>query len=182
MTPVVIGLGGNLGGEQAIVARMRAACSAFATWAEVSRTACSALYRSAPVGGRGQAPFVNGAVLLRWRAAAQAIDAVELLARLLALEVELGRERGRARMTGAPRTIDLDLWLIGAREIHLPGPPAVVVPHPRLAGRAFALVPLLDLLGARARVPGSGVTIATLLAAPTLRSQPIARLPYTLRS
>lgn len=190
-TPVIIGLGGNLGGELAVVARLRAAAAALARWPEVASFTGSAVYRSAPLGlaETGELPaFVNAAVLLRWRAEAAAIDAVALLARLLALESTLGRVRSVGTTApGRPsavrwmsRAIDLDLWMIGERVIVEEGPPSVVVPHPRIAERAFALIPLSELIGVGAVLPGSGWTVSSLLAAPAVRSQAIARLPYTL--
>lgn len=60
-----------------------------------------------------------------------------------------------------PRPLDLDLLLYGGLELRLPG---LVVPHPRLAGRRFVLAPLADLLPDLV-VPGTGITVARLLAA-----------------
>jgi 2-amino-4-hydroxy-6-hydroxymethyldihydropteridine diphosphokinase len=51
-----------------------------------------------------------------------------------------------------PRTLDLDLLLHGDAVIDEPG---LRVPHPHLHERAFALVPLLDVLP-DARIPGYG--------------------------
>ena len=61
--------------------------------------------------------------------------------RLLAIERRLGRVRGRGPRFG-PRTIDLDLLLHGDEVIAEPG---LVVPHPRLHERRFALEPLAEL-------------------------------------
>jgi 2-amino-4-hydroxy-6-hydroxymethyldihydropteridine diphosphokinase len=63
----------------------------------------------------------------------------ELLAVLLDVERNLGRERGERN---APRTLDLDLLLYGDRVIDQPG---LQVPHPRMHERTFVLWPLLQV-------------------------------------
>ncbi len=63
----------------------------------------------------------------------------ELLDSLLAIERDLGRTRDTK---WGPRTIDLDILWIEGVAIDEAG---LVVPHPRLAERAFALAPLLDV-------------------------------------
>jgi 2-amino-4-hydroxy-6-hydroxymethyldihydropteridine diphosphokinase len=62
-----------------------------------------------------------------------------LLNHLLATEQARNRIRPGWR---APRTLDLDLILYGARVIDEPG---LVVPHPRFRERAFVLEPLVAL-------------------------------------
>ena len=74
-----------------------------------------------------------------------------LLELLLAVEAEFGRHRVDGERWG-PRTLDLDLLLHGDAVIDEPG---LRVPHPHLHERAFALVPLLDVLP-DARIPGYG--------------------------
>jgi len=60
----------------------------------------------------------------------------------------------------APRTIDLDLLVVGAE---LRSGPGLVLPHPRLRERRFALAPLAELAPDLA-LPPDGATVATLLA------------------
>jgi 2-amino-4-hydroxy-6-hydroxymethyldihydropteridine diphosphokinase len=55
---------------------------------------------------------------------------------LLAIEASLGRRRDG---TMAPRTIDLDLLLLGEERRDVPG---LCLPHPRMWKRAFVLEPL----------------------------------------
>jgi 2-amino-4-hydroxy-6-hydroxymethyldihydropteridine diphosphokinase len=61
-----------------------------------------------------------------------------LLALAKGIEAKLGRGGG----SGAPRPIDIDILFYGDRVINTP---ALVIPHPRLAERAFVLVPLAEI-------------------------------------
>jgi len=105
-----------------------------------------------PVGVVDQPRFLNGAVEV-----ATTLSARELLDRLLAVERELGRTRSEEARWG-PRTIDLDLLLYGDERVREPG---LVVPHPRLAERGFALDPLAELDPAL-EIPGTGSVRALL--------------------
>ncbi len=71
-------------------------------------------------------------------------------------ETSFGRQRAKKN---APRTLDLDLIDYDGRVEE--GPP--VLPHPRLADRAFVLVPLADI-APDWRHPKSGQSIAELIA------------------
>ncbi len=64
----------------------------------------------------------------------------DLVNGLLQMEDRLGRRRTRNR--NESRVIDLDLLLYGDRVIDMPG---LTVPHPRMAERAFVLVPLAEI-------------------------------------
>jgi 2-amino-4-hydroxy-6-hydroxymethyldihydropteridine diphosphokinase len=140
---VVVGLGANLGDR---LATMRAASREIARLARLERA--SRVYATAPVGGPPQPEFLNAAVLALWEHPPQA-----LLDALIALEVRLGRVRADR---WGPRTIDLDiLWIDGVVIDTEP----LVVPHPRLRERAFAIVPLLELVP-DARDPRSGARYA----------------------
>ncbi len=128
---VVIGLGSNLGDRAATiheaVERLRADD-------ELHVLELSPLYETTPVGGPSQGDFLNAALLVL-----TALEAKLLLERLLGVEAALGRVR---REKNGPRTIDLDiLWIEG----ECLSDEALTVPHPRLAERAFALRPLLDV-------------------------------------
>ncbi|EGD02903.1 2-amino-4-hydroxy-6-hydroxymethyldihydropteridine pyrophosphokinase, partial [Burkholderia sp. TJI49] len=67
------------------------------------------------------------------------LSARELLALCQKIEHHFGRERP---YRNAPRTLDLDILLFGADAIDEPD---LIVPHPRLTDRAFALVPLVEI-------------------------------------
>ena len=87
-----------------------------------------------------------------------ALNAAELLKRLLEVEDQLGRRRDGAHW--GPRTIDLDLLIHGEVMIDEPD---LVVPHPRISERAFVLVPLHSV-APNLEVPGMG-RVDELLAA-----------------
>lgn len=97
--------------------------------------ATSTLRWTEPWGYAEQPPFLNGACVLE-----TTLRPEELLAVLLDVERVLGRRQDGPRY--GPRSIDLDLLLYGDETVELE---ELTVPHPRLAERAFALEPLLDL-------------------------------------
>jgi 2-amino-4-hydroxy-6-hydroxymethyldihydropteridine diphosphokinase len=114
----------------------------------------SHVYVTAPVGDIPQPNYLNAAALVEYEGTPE-----ELLDILLAIEGKLGRVRGEK---WGPRVIDLDLlWAEGI----VSETPRLTVPHPRLQERAFALVPLLELVpdaidprtGERYRVPAGDV-------------------------
>jgi 2-amino-4-hydroxy-6-hydroxymethyldihydropteridine diphosphokinase len=147
---VVIGLGGNVGTDAAILARFDRARAALG---ELGAVRSAPLYRSAPL-GPAQAAFLNTAV----RIALDEGQPAELIATLLGLERMLGRTREVEARWG-PRRIDLDVLVWGARIVRTP---ELEVPHPRLGERKFALAPLVALVGEGFAVPGLGVAGALL--------------------
>jgi 2-amino-4-hydroxy-6-hydroxymethyldihydropteridine diphosphokinase len=112
----------------------------------------SSLYSTQPVGFAEQPRFVNAVVALETE-----LRARELLDALMKIEREFGRDRTNAVPNG-PRTLDLDILLLGDSMIDEPG---LQVPHPRLAERAFVLVPLNEI-APEAVEPRSGSTVAEL--------------------
>jgi 2-amino-4-hydroxy-6-hydroxymethyldihydropteridine diphosphokinase len=113
----------------------------------------SALYSTAPVGFAEQPRFVNAVVMLETELAPR-----ELLQGLLVIEQEFGRER-KAGIANGPRTLDLDILLFGVLQIREPG---LEIPHPRLAERAFVLIPLNEI-APQAVVPGLTGSVQQLL-------------------
>ena len=142
MTRAYVGLGANVGDRKATIEAAVAALPGV--------VAVSALRETEPVGVVDQPPFLNGAAALETQ-----LSARELLDALLAVERELGRERGER---WGPRTIDLDLLLFGGETIDEPG---LTVPHPRLHERRFALEPLVDL-DPELAIPGRGRLVELL--------------------
>ncbi|MDT8438544.1 MAG: 2-amino-4-hydroxy-6-hydroxymethyldihydropteridine diphosphokinase [Wenzhouxiangellaceae bacterium] len=151
VAPAWIGLGSNLDGPERQIER---ALDALAALPDTELIAASPRYRTAPVGDAEQPDFVNAVAELRTRLAPEA-----LLDALLQIENRQGRRRDPARPNG-PRTLDLDLLVYA--DLQQAGE-RLVVPHPRLAQRAFVLKPLADL-APTLEVPGQG-RVDRLLAA-----------------
>ena len=91
----------------------------------------------------------------------------QLLARLLKIEQEMGRQRQIAK---GPRIIDLDILLFGNVIVRGAG---LDIPHPRMADRRFVLEPLAELAPA-IRHPRSGRTVREMLS--KTMDQPVRRL------
>ncbi len=127
--PAAIALGSNLDDRRShldyAVSRLRPALAGLraSTWRETE-----------PVGVGDQPRFLNGAVV-----GCCSLPARDLLGLLLAIERERGRERP---YPGAPRTLDLDLILVGEEILDEPD---LVVPHPRFRERLFVLDPLAEI-------------------------------------
>ena len=96
-------------------------------------------YRSAPMPPAEGPWFVNGVVRVE-----TALAPVPLMDRLLAVEAAFGRRRSLA---GAARPLDLDLLDYDGETLRHEGDggPALTLPHPRLAERAFVLAPLIEV-------------------------------------
>jgi 2-amino-4-hydroxy-6-hydroxymethyldihydropteridine diphosphokinase len=122
---------------------------------------CSSLYRTAPVGEPDQPDFINAVVQIE-----TALDPLEVLDALLAIERRHGRVRSRRN---APRTLDLDLLLYDDRTIDTPG---LQLPHPRMHERAFVLLPLAEI-APDASIPGRGPVAALL---PGVAGQRVVRV------
>lgn len=140
-----LGLGANLGDR---AATLQAAIAALGRLGEV--VAVSPCYETAPVGYLDQPDFLNAAAALRTE-----LSPEDLLDGTRSIESEFGRQRG---FPNAPRTLDIDLLYLDDLILDLP---RLIVPHPRVAERAFALIPLRDIAPGY-RDPRSGWTIAQL--------------------
>ena len=130
MDRVAIALGSNLGDRRAhldfAVSRLRPALTHFKV---------SSYYDTEPVGAPGPQPmYLNAAAV-----GETDVSAREILAVLMAIERERGRERP---FQNAARTLDLDLILFGSLVAEEEG---LVVPHPRFRERLFVLEPLAEI-------------------------------------
>lgn len=154
LTRAYVGLGANLGDRLKSLHRAMVGIQALGHLA-----ACSSVYETMPWGDVHQPRFLNLVCALD-----TALDPARLLNELKRLERQLGRRPGPR---WGPRVIDLDILVYGTERL---GTDTLVIPHPRLAERAFVLVPLAEV-APHLLVPGLG-TVATLLAAlPTATSE-----------
>jgi 2-amino-4-hydroxy-6-hydroxymethyldihydropteridine diphosphokinase len=133
MPEALVALGGNLGDVRDTLDR---AIAAFCDGNDVRLLARSSDYRTPPWGVADQPPFVNLAIAVE-----TSLTPHELLARAQAVELALGRERGKERRWG-PRPVDIDLIAYGDLALDTPD---LTLPHPRLFERAFVLVPLAEI-------------------------------------
>ena len=145
---VAIAIGSNLGDRHAAIAFAAERLSSF-----IDHSALSDLIETEPEGaGHELQPLYLNAVLT----GETSLPARQVLDSLLAIEREFGRERP---YHGAPRTLDLDLVLLGDEIIDEPG---LHVPHPRFRERFFVLGPLAEV-ASDLRDPVTGMSVAELL-------------------
>jgi 2-amino-4-hydroxy-6-hydroxymethyldihydropteridine diphosphokinase len=113
----------------------------------------SPVYETEPVDYTDQRWFLNLVI-----EAQTSLFPLQLLARTQKVERVLGRVR---TVPKGPRTIDIDILLYGTAVVR---GGKLEIPHPRMAGRRFVLVPLHDLAPGL-RHPVSRTTVAELLRA-----------------
>jgi 2-amino-4-hydroxy-6-hydroxymethyldihydropteridine diphosphokinase len=129
----VLAIGSNLGER---FNNLQGAVNTLADTPEVWVTAVSPVYETAPVDAPdGSRDFLNAVVL-----ADTTLSARTLLERALAVEDAYGRERSQER--NAPRTLDVDLIVVGDRQAN---DDDLVLPHPKAHERAFVLAPWRDV-------------------------------------
>ena len=144
-----IGIGSNLGDRAGIMLR---AAQRMRALSDSGSIRLSHLYETRPMGLAEQGDFLNAAASFDTEIAPEG-----LLSRLKEIESELGRVAGPRN---GPRAIDLDILDLGGIVRASPDP---ILPHPRLAERAFVLVPLCEITPDW-RDPRDGRTAAELLA------------------
>jgi 2-amino-4-hydroxy-6-hydroxymethyldihydropteridine diphosphokinase len=130
---VLIGLGGNLGDP---VKSIQQALEMIGRNADCRVEAVSSLWRTPPWGKLDQPDFINACAKVSTRLEPRAFLA-------LCLQTEQALKRVRNERWG-PRSIDIDILFFGERAIEEEG---LVIPHPRVAERAFVLVPLAEIAG-----------------------------------
>jgi 2-amino-4-hydroxy-6-hydroxymethyldihydropteridine diphosphokinase len=155
-TSAFIGLGANLPHERFGSPRQTLEAALVSLSRRRVRTVrVSPWYRTAPVPVSDQPWYVNAVAEV-----ASDLPADALLAELHAVEAAFGRAR---TVLNAARPIDLDL-LDFHGEIAMGGPGRATLPHPRMAERAFVLLPLADL-APDWRHPVSGLSVRSLIEA-----------------
>lgn len=144
---IYIALGSNLGDrlanlERAIVHLQPA----------VRVLGCSAVYATPPWGYADQPEFLNQVIR-----GETALDPTGLLDLLKQIEADMGRVK---TIQNGPRLIDLDLLFYDDLVMESE---RLTLPHPRMAGRAFVLMPLADLAPGLVH-PLTGKSIREMLA------------------
>ena len=130
---VVVALGSNLGER---FTALQGAVNALADTPDFFVTGVSPVYETDPVDSPEDAkPYLNAVVL-----ADTTLPAARLMERALAIEDAFERER--SEIQNAPRTLDVDLIVVGDRRSD---EDFLRLPHPRAHQRAFVLQPWHDL-------------------------------------
>jgi 2-amino-4-hydroxy-6-hydroxymethyldihydropteridine diphosphokinase len=151
MNQLIIGLGGNLGTDDELLARFDDVAADFA---RRGRVRASRVYRSDAL-VTGDPPFLNAALAV---ALDERLTPEAALAVVQALEQRHGRRRATEAHWG-PRPLDLDL-LVWGKLTHRT--PTLRIPHPRVHQRSFTLRPMIDLLGGDFVIPGHHETLSWL--------------------
>ncbi len=149
MHDCLVSFGSNVGDGRKYFA---AAAAALRNETDSSSFVFSDLITTRPVGGPdGQDKYINGCIRFQ-----TAHSPAELMRHLHGIEAGLGRQR---REQWGPRTVDLDLLLVGTMELETQH---LSIPHPRMSFRRFVLQPA-DQIAADMLHPTSGCTIGGLL-------------------
>lgn len=126
---VYLALGANLGDRQS---NLLQALQRIRTLASIEKI--SSCYETKPVGYLQQPDFLNMACLIKTE-----LGPHELLRALKQIERQMGRQ---ASFRNAPRPIDIDILFYDDLVLDSPD---LTIPHPRMAERAFVLVPLAEI-------------------------------------
>jgi len=125
------GLGSNIGDKPGNIAR---ALDMLKERGIARLSAVSRIYRTPPWGVLDQGDFANACAI-----GETSLSPYELLAAVKKIEADMGREPTRR---WGPRLIDVDILFLGD---HTLDDPELTLPHKELFGRAFVLLPLLEI-------------------------------------
>jgi 2-amino-4-hydroxy-6-hydroxymethyldihydropteridine diphosphokinase len=140
---VVYSIGSNLGDR---FGNLQGAVDALSDTPDVIVVDVSSVYETEPIGGPADNPkFLNMVVV-----AETTLDPRTLMERALAIEDAYGRQRNGERW--GPRTLDVDLIMVGSTEIDQDD---LKLPHPLASERGFVLVPWHEI-DPSAELPGKG--------------------------
>jgi 2-amino-4-hydroxy-6-hydroxymethyldihydropteridine diphosphokinase len=126
---IYIALGTNLGDREANLHTAKDLLSCKAAIIQES-----SVYRTPPWGYVDQPDFLNQVIEIT-----SGLEPLPLLRYLKRIEKQMGREK---QILNCPRLIDLDILFSGSRVLE---GDILQVPHPRMEGRAFVLVPLAEI-------------------------------------
>jgi len=124
-----LSLGSNLGNREQ---NLRGAIRQAITLGRL--VAVSSFYQTEPVEFTDQPWFLNCVIALK-----TATQPAQLMAELLRIEHEMGRQRVLKK---GPRSIDIDILLFGDDVVNTP---ELTIPHPEMARRRFVLQPLAEI-------------------------------------
>jgi 2-amino-4-hydroxy-6-hydroxymethyldihydropteridine diphosphokinase len=127
--PVYLALGSNLGDREANLALARRELSTLNNILKVS-----SIYETPPWGVTDQPAFLNQVLAARTN-----LSPLDLLKSVKEIEVRMGRIPS---VRYGPRLIDIDILMYDDTILDTP---TLTLPHPRMAERAFVLVPLLEI-------------------------------------
>jgi 2-amino-4-hydroxy-6-hydroxymethyldihydropteridine diphosphokinase len=129
LEPAFISIGSNIQPEKNLP-------QAVAALQQLGKLLCvSQVYQNPAIGSVGQDDFLNAAALINSPHPPQ-----EIRYQLRMIEARLGRVRQQDKF--APRTIDLDLAILGDQIIETP---EFILPDPEILNRAHLAVPLAEL-------------------------------------
>lgn len=131
MIDFYVSLGSNMGDRFDYLSR---AILALRHHSGIELEAVSSIYETDPVGYTDQPAFLNMAA-----GGKTELSPYELLEAVMEIERSLGRKR---EIHWGPRTIDVDILTYGQVKIE---EEKLQVPHPRMAERAFVLIPLAEI-------------------------------------
>ena len=126
---VYLGLGSNLGERKTNLKRALCYLSERMRLEQIS-----SIYDTEPVGDINQPCFLNMVCQIM-----TTLSPEILLFAVKGIESKMGR---LPNTSGKPRIIDIDILFYGDRVVNTP---ELIIPHPRLAERAFVLAPLAEL-------------------------------------
>lgn len=160
LTTVFLSLGSNLGGRQVNLSEAVKRLSR----AGINATTASPIYETEAVGVGEQPDFLNQVIQVE-----TTLSPFALLRVVKQIELDMGRP---LVALGKPREIDIDILLYDDLQVVALD---LVIPHPRMWGRKFVLLPLLDL-GLDVRSP-SGETATDLLKKAETAGQIASKFP-----
>lgn len=131
MNKVVLLVGSNIGERYTNL--INAAISIEEELGEIVQS--SSVYETEPWGNRHQQKFLNQAIVI-----SSELPSDELMKKIISIEEKSGRVR---KIKWEPRIVDIDVLFFNSETISTK---ELVVPHPGLHLRKFALVPLAELM------------------------------------